>query len=116
MKCIAAYDNSEDNLNNPDPDSQIRWGDQTWEEMLIGYLDVAREFDPDRLGQDVDEREVGKLKAEEFLLQLDKDDDNRLSEDEMPGRLRRLFKLADANKDETLDTDEVHKAFRLWIR
>ena len=35
----AWYDNSTANPANPDPTRVVRWGDQTWEEMLIGYVD-----------------------------------------------------------------------------
>jgi peroxiredoxin/mono/diheme cytochrome c family protein len=41
MHCEATFDNSEHNLANPDPTKAVRWGDQTWEEMMIGYFDVA---------------------------------------------------------------------------
>ena len=41
LYCEAWYDNSEENLANPDPTATIRWGDQTWEEMMIGYFDAA---------------------------------------------------------------------------
>src|SRR5436853_469562 len=41
MHCIAHYDNSEDNPNNPNPKATVRWGDQTWNEMMIGYFDIA---------------------------------------------------------------------------
>ena len=41
MICTAHYDNSENNLANPDPTKTVRWGQQTWEEMLIGWHDVA---------------------------------------------------------------------------
>ncbi|MFG0286768.1 MAG: redoxin domain-containing protein [Rhodopirellula sp. JB044] len=37
----ATYDNSEKNLSNPDPTATVRWGDQTWEEMMIGYYHYA---------------------------------------------------------------------------
>jgi mono/diheme cytochrome c family protein len=33
----AHYDNSRGNRYNPDPTATVRWGEQTWEEMLIGY-------------------------------------------------------------------------------
>ena len=33
----AHYNNSNDNPFNPDPTATVRWGEQTWEEMLIGY-------------------------------------------------------------------------------
>ena len=38
MHCTAYFDNSEDNLANPDPTETVRWGDQTWEEMMIGWF------------------------------------------------------------------------------
>jgi hypothetical protein len=41
IECIAHFDNSSDNLANPDPEDTVRWGDQTWEEMMIGYFNVA---------------------------------------------------------------------------
>ena len=37
LMVIAHYDNSAANRFNPDPTATVRWGDQTWEEMLIGY-------------------------------------------------------------------------------
>src|SRR6185503_2939047 len=39
--CEAWYNNSESNLANPDPTATVRWGDQTWEEMMIGYFDAT---------------------------------------------------------------------------
>jgi peroxiredoxin len=33
----AWYDNSKDNPANPDPNKDVGWGDQTWDEMMIGY-------------------------------------------------------------------------------
>jgi peroxiredoxin len=41
MLCTAHFDNSDNNLANPDPSKPVRWGDQTWEEMMIGWYDVA---------------------------------------------------------------------------
>lgn len=41
MLCTAYFDNSASNLANPDPTKTVRWGEQTWEEMLIGWHDVA---------------------------------------------------------------------------
>jgi hypothetical protein len=34
----AHFDNSAANRNNPDPAATVRWGDQTWEEMMIGFF------------------------------------------------------------------------------
>ncbi|MGD9648101.1 MAG: redoxin domain-containing protein [Pirellulales bacterium] len=40
LRCTAHFDNSADNPANPDPTETVRWGDQTWEEMMIGWFDV----------------------------------------------------------------------------
>ena len=37
LHCEASFDNSEDNLINPDPTQTVRFGLQSWEEMLVGY-------------------------------------------------------------------------------
>jgi hypothetical protein len=37
IEVIAHYDNSPGNKFNPDPNQDVRWGDQTWEEMMIGF-------------------------------------------------------------------------------
>jgi len=34
----AHFDNSPANKANPDPSATVRWGDQTWEEMMIGFF------------------------------------------------------------------------------
>ncbi|MCY4598793.1 MAG: cytochrome c [Acidobacteria bacterium] len=34
----AHFDNSAANRDNPDPTAAVRWGDQTWEEMMIGFF------------------------------------------------------------------------------
>jgi peroxiredoxin len=39
IDCTAYFDNSADNLNNPNPRVTVLWGDQTWEEMMIGFID-----------------------------------------------------------------------------
>jgi peroxiredoxin len=38
LHCIAHFDNSENNLANPDPTQSVGWGEQTWEEMMIGWF------------------------------------------------------------------------------
>lgn len=41
LQAVAIYDNSRKNLHNPDPDQAVRWGDQTDDEMMVGFFDVA---------------------------------------------------------------------------
>jgi len=37
IEVVAHYDNSTGNKYNPDPTKDVKWGDQTWEEMMIGF-------------------------------------------------------------------------------
>jgi hypothetical protein len=39
----AHFDNSAANRHNPDPTASVRWGDQTWEEMMIGFFTYSVE-------------------------------------------------------------------------
>jgi hypothetical protein len=38
IHATAWYDNSSNNRSNPDPAADVRWGDQTWEEMQFTAL------------------------------------------------------------------------------
>ena len=40
MKITAVFDNSAGNPANPDPGKTIRWGQQTYDEMMIGYAET----------------------------------------------------------------------------
>jgi hypothetical protein len=41
LQAVAWFDNSKGNAHNPDPDAAVRWGDQTYDEMMVGFFDVA---------------------------------------------------------------------------
>jgi len=46
IECTAHFDNSKNNPNNPDPTKTVYWGDQTWQEMMIGFVDYIYTGDP----------------------------------------------------------------------
>lgn len=41
LQAVAWYDNSSQNPHNPDPGVAVRWGEQTYDEMMVGFFDVA---------------------------------------------------------------------------
>jgi hypothetical protein len=49
IESTAVFDNSPNNPFNPDPKKAVGWGDQSWEEMHIGFMEVAFEstIDPE---------------------------------------------------------------------
>jgi hypothetical protein len=40
------FDNSPNNPANPDPAKEVRYGEQTWEEMMFGFFTVAVDLKP----------------------------------------------------------------------
>ena len=39
LKITAVFDNSPANAANPDPTKLVKWGPQTFDEMMIGYVE-----------------------------------------------------------------------------
>jgi hypothetical protein len=50
LQCTGWFDNSANNPRNPDPKAEVKWGEQNWEEMLVGYFDVAVDVGVDKVG------------------------------------------------------------------
>jgi hypothetical protein len=46
LRAVARYDNSPANPANPDPKVEVRWGDQTWEEMQYTGLNYSIDRKP----------------------------------------------------------------------
>jgi peroxiredoxin len=121
LHCVAHYDNSEENLNNPDPTETVRWGDQTWNEMMIGYFDVAVPtsvlgIEPGRKkpAAESDEIQIGRRKVSvtailESIRALDKNKDGKLVAKEVPQKHLIIFTRLDANNDGELTLDEARK-------
>ncbi len=40
LEWVGYFDNSANNPRNPDPAAEVRFGEQSWEEMMIGFFDV----------------------------------------------------------------------------
>jgi hypothetical protein len=41
IEAVAHYDNSTRNALNPDPTKAVRFGEQTWDEMMNGFFDFT---------------------------------------------------------------------------
>ena len=41
IECTAHYDNSVNNPANPDATKEVHYGEQSWDEMMFGFFDVA---------------------------------------------------------------------------
>lgn len=112
MYCTAVFDNSEDNLANPDPSVEVRWGDQSWDEMMLGYFDLLLPRD--------DSRRAGQrpfragFNAEQLFGQLDHNSDGSLSKEEVDGNpvLKQFFDRVDTDGDGLIQQSELAEAIR----
>ncbi len=41
IECTAHFDNSPNNPDNADPKKEVRWGEQSWDEMMVGFFNLA---------------------------------------------------------------------------
>jgi peroxiredoxin len=114
--CRAVYDNSDSNLANPDPSTKVRWGDQSWEEMMLGFFDVVLPRDDERragakpvhTGLDI----VGMFDVSDADRNggLDKDESSKFE------LLVKHFAAIDTSNDGKLQLNEILNAVRLTAR
>lgn len=45
LQVVAHFDNSANNRFNPNPNADVWWGDQTWEEMMVAWFGVVVDKD-----------------------------------------------------------------------
>ncbi|MEM8668524.1 MAG: redoxin family protein [Planctomycetota bacterium] len=105
IEYVAWYDNSSGNPANPNPNVDVRWGEQTDDEMHIGYIEYVEPISS--------ERKAG-VRPNNLLAQLDVNGDGELTMEEvkerMPSRWRfmqRTFDQLDRNKNGKLDGNEA---------
>jgi peroxiredoxin len=111
--CRAVFDNSEANLANPDPTKSVRWGEQSWEEMMLGFFDVML---PRSETRDAATKPVTTgLDLVGMFDTADSDANGGLAESEAAGHdlLKQHFAKIDQNSDALLQLGEILAAMRL---
>jgi len=95
IHCTAVYDNSENNLANPNPDEVVKFGPQTWDEMLFGYFDYAvpmAEFE---------------RPAKALVDGLDRNGNSVIEPREIPRVLVRLFSQVERDRDGNIGLAQI---------
>lgn len=88
MHCIAHFDNSENNLNNPDPTINVRYGPQTWEEMMYGWFEICL-ADQDLTDETISGERDPRARTGNFLAALEAG--GVLIDDELRGAASRAW-------------------------
>lgn len=115
VKATGWFDNSTKNPANPDASKTVRWGPQTYDEMMLGYLEyyvpvgttsgLRSGLGVSGLFSRVDRDGDGKITLSEFdasAKQLPRFRDK-------PDEIKKLFERLDTNKDGTLSIEEFSK-------
>ncbi|MBU1378544.1 MAG: redoxin domain-containing protein [Alphaproteobacteria bacterium] len=114
-KLIATYiyDNSKRNPANPDPNKEVVWGDQSFEEMFFTQLRY-RWVDETAAKQTTYDDEMMKTR---LIGMMDANIDGKIQIDELKGDLgnaiRPKFALVDTNKDGGIDAKEFEPILKM---
>ena len=111
IEATAWYDNSSANPANPDPKRTVKWGPQTDEEMMIGFVEYyvpsagIGEAPPMRAGR-------GAIDVGTIFKQFDKNSDGKITSDELPkdSLVQRMVERLDTDKDGVITLEEAKLA------
>ncbi len=117
LRFTARFDNSAANPFNPDPKRHVTWGDQTWEEMAIGFFEVAvprgtqvqRFHNRQKVPKDTPERRQ-KIQAfvDRFFKRFDANGDGVIVKTELPLAQQRYgMREFDLNYDNRIEHNEI---------
>ncbi len=113
VKVTGVFDNSTSNPANPDSTKTVRWGPQTFDEMMIGYVETYRALSDPAETNDSESSEApagsGGLALGALFKRMDRNGDGKLTGDEIPEAQRQLLMRLDANKDGSISLDEAER-------
>ena len=130
LNFVVGFDNSSSNPFNPNPNDYVLWGDQTWEEMAVAFLEVATPLegnqDSERTAKSRAESRTNASNAthsiessratafaEKLLATFDRNRDGQLSKEESPKIIRDYsFHQLDSNHDGLVTREEMIAATR----
>ena len=100
IEVTGTFDNSEENPANPNPSTTVRWGDQSDEEMLIGYIECT-----------IDNSTIGKESSSpDLFFKLDQNGDGVLTKNEFTSPA--LFPSFDTDRDGMVTRQEGIEGLR----
>ncbi|OAV84605.1 hypothetical protein PTTG_31163, partial [Puccinia triticina 1-1 BBBD Race 1] len=96
------YDNSKNNPANPDPTRTVKWGQQTFDEMMLGYVEFYTTGPAEAPA-------LGNRNLDTLFRQFDRDKDGKLSGDELPREWKERLLKADADGDGSVTREEIQQ-------
>ncbi len=116
LRFEATFDNSAANPTNPDPSEYVTWGDQTWQEMAVVFLSVAKPLSAkpaepemtadERHKLEADNQQEAQRFAQQYIKRFDRNGDGQLSFRELPTSVR-ISTRFDHDNDGVITTAEI---------
>jgi hypothetical protein len=107
LHAVAHWDNSRNNPLNPDPSKAVRFGLQTWDEMMVGW--VAYVWERPETAEELAKNPPNP--ADVFFDRLDRNGDDVITPDEIPPQMRPLLLGSGLKLPEKLSREEFRKLF-----
>jgi thiol-disulfide isomerase/thioredoxin len=106
LHAVAHWDNSRNNPYNPDPSKTVKFGLQTWEEMMVGW--VAYVWERPETAAELAKQTVNQ--ADLMFDRFDRNGDDFITAEEIPEQLRPLIFLSGI-RAERVDRAEFVRLF-----
>lgn len=113
IEAIAWYDNSADNPANPNPNQTVKWGDQTDEEMLIGYIEYYVPDSPPTQSSSAPANGNIDPKLAQRFRAVDHNGDGIVTPSELPDRP--LFLALDEDDNQQISLPEADRAMKNFV-
>lgn len=107
LHAVAHWDNSKNNPLNPAPDKPARFGLQTWDEMMVGW--VAYVWERPESAAELAKQPLSQ--ADAIFDRLDRNGDEVVTPDEIPDQLKPAMALAGIKTPEKVTREEFAKMF-----
>ena len=105
LYAVAHWDNSTNNPYNPDPSKAVRFGLQTWDEMMVGW--AAYVWERPETAAELAKQPINPLDL--FFDRLDRNGDGVLTVDELPDQWKPMLALGGMKLPEKLSREEFGK-------
>lgn len=122
IHAVAHFDNSATNPSNPDPNKRVSWGDQSWDEMMIGYFTIAVPADMEIAVPESDLRGPAEVAADserktrKMFHRLDANGDAALTIGEVPLAMKAAFWSTDKDGSGTVSEGEFIAVVTEYLR